>query len=86
MEGKLIHAFIKRKERRMMREKNKSTSPSHTFPFAIKLSKSIYALGRFRNKAELIPRGFPSAPLLIFSNFYHLRHVEENLHRLEYGN
>ena len=40
MEGKLIHAFIRRKERRMMRAKNKSTSPSHTFPIAFKLSKS----------------------------------------------
>ena len=40
MEGKLIHAFIRIKERRMMREKNKSTSPSHTFPIALKLSKS----------------------------------------------
>ena len=40
MEGKLIHAFIRIKERRMMREKNKSTSPSHTFPISLKLSKS----------------------------------------------
>ena len=40
MEGQLIHAFIRRKERRMMREKNKSASPSHTFPIALKLSKN----------------------------------------------
>ena len=39
MEIQLIHAFIRRKEWRMMREKNKSTTPSLTFPFAIKLSK-----------------------------------------------
>ena len=45
MEGQLIHAFIRRKERGMMREKNKLTSPSHTFPIALKLSKSS-------NKAE----------------------------------
>ena len=60
-----MHAFIRIKERRRMREKNKSTSPSHTFPIALKLSKnrkSRYALERFRNKAELIPRGFPSTP------------------------
>ena len=47
MEGQLIHAFIRIKEKRMMREKNKSTSPSHTFPIALKLSKSS-------NKAEKI--------------------------------
>ena len=76
-----------------MRAKNKSTSPSHTFPIALKLSKSSnkaekkrYVLGRFRNKAELIPRGFPSAPWFSFSKFDHLGHVEENLHRVEYGN
>ena len=40
MEGKLIHAFIRIKERRRRREKNKSTSPNHTFPIALKLSKS----------------------------------------------
>ena len=45
MEGQLIHDFIRRKKRRMMREKNKSTSPSHTFPISLKLSKS-------NNKAE----------------------------------
>ena len=45
MEGKLIHGFIKRKEWRMMGTKNKLTSPSKTFPIALKLSKS-------NNKAE----------------------------------
>ena len=40
MEVQLIHSFIRRKERRMMMAKNKSTSPSHTFPIALKLSKS----------------------------------------------
>ena len=40
MEGKLIHAFIRRKEWRMMGTKNKLTSPSQTFPIALKLSKS----------------------------------------------
>ena len=47
MEGQLIHAFIRRKEWRMMREKNKSTAPSLTFPFAINLSKA-------GNKAEKV--------------------------------
>ena len=45
MEIQLIHAFIRRKEWRMMREKNNSTAPSLTFPFAIKISKAD-------NKAE----------------------------------
>ena len=45
MEGQLIHAFVRRKEWRMMREKNKLTLPSDTFPIALKLSKSS-------NKAE----------------------------------
>ena len=39
MEIKIMHAFIRRKEWRMMREKNKSTTPSFTFPFAINLNK-----------------------------------------------
>ena len=49
-----------------MREKNKSTSPSHTFPIALKLGKRNNKAEksdmrrRFRNKAQLIPRGFPS--------------------------
>ena len=47
MEGQIIHDFNKIKERRMMRAKNKSTSPSHTFPIALKLSKSS-------NKAEKV--------------------------------
>ena len=45
MEGKLMHAFIRRKEWRMTGTKNKLTSPSQTFPIALKRSKS-------NNKAE----------------------------------
>ena len=41
MEGQLIHALIRRKEWSMMGTKNKLTSPSQTFPIALKLSKSI---------------------------------------------
>ena len=40
MEGQLIHAFIRRKELRMMGTKNKLTSLSQSFPIALKLSKS----------------------------------------------
>ena len=40
MEGQLIHVFIRRKEWRIMGTKNKLTSPSQTFPIALKLSKS----------------------------------------------
>ena len=47
MERKLIYAFIRRKGWRMMRAKNKSTTPSLTFPFAIKFSKA-------GNKAEKV--------------------------------
>ena len=53
VEGKLIHAFHRIKEWRMMRTKNKLTSPSQTFPIALKLKKagnkaekSRHALGR----------------------------------------
>ena len=46
MERQLIHAFIRRKGWRMW-EKNKSTAPSLTFPFAIKPSKA-------GNKAEKV--------------------------------
>ena len=45
MEGQLIHDFNRRKEWRMMGTKNKLTSPSQTFPIALKLNKSS-------NKAE----------------------------------
>ena len=45
MEGKLIHAFNRRKEWMMLRTKNKLTSPSQTFPIALKLKKA-------GNKAE----------------------------------
>ena len=45
MEGKIIHDFIRRKEWRMMRTKNKLTSPSQTFPIALNSEKE-------GNKAE----------------------------------
>ena len=47
MEIQLIHAFIRIKGWMMMREKNKSTTPSLTFPFAIKPNKA-------GNKAEKV--------------------------------
>ena len=40
IERQIRHAFIRRKEWSMMREKNKSTTPSVTFPFAINLNKA----------------------------------------------
>ena len=40
MEGQIIHDFIRIKGWRMMRAKNKSTTPSLTFPFAINLNKA----------------------------------------------
>ena len=40
MELQTINSFIRRKEWRMMGTKNKLTSPSQTFPIALKLSKS----------------------------------------------
>ena len=40
MEIQIIHAFIKRKGGRIMWEKNKSTTPSVTFSFAINLNKA----------------------------------------------
>ena len=39
VEGKLIHDFYRRKEWRIMRTKKKLTSPSQTFPIALKLRK-----------------------------------------------
>ena len=67
MEGKLIHDFLRRKEWRMMKTKNKLTSPSQTFPIALKLKHAIKqkkqtCAREARNKANLIPRGFPSNP------------------------
>ena len=47
MEGKIIHAFIRIKELRMMRTKNRLISPSQTFPIALKLRKR-------GNKAEKV--------------------------------
>ena len=59
MEGHLIHAFMRRKYWRMTGTKNKLTSPSQTFPIALKLSKSNnkakksrYALGRLGIKKK----------------------------------
>ena len=49
MERKLIHAFIRRKERRMVREKNKSTTPSLTFPFSSNVNKA----GNLAEKADM---------------------------------
>ena len=39
MEIKLIHSFIRIKGGRMMWAKNKSTTPSLAFPFALNLNK-----------------------------------------------
>ena len=40
MERQLIHAFIRKKGWSMMWEKNKSTTPSLTFSFALFLNKT----------------------------------------------
>ena len=40
MEIKIIHDFIRRKGGRMMWEKNKSTTPSLAFPFALIFNKT----------------------------------------------
>ena len=60
----------------MVREKNKSTTPSLTFPFAIKLSKagnkeekSRHALGRIWNKVDMLnmdSRRFPKCSMTQF--------------------
>ena len=44
-----IHAFICRKGGRMMWEKNKSTTPSLDFPFALILNK----IGSFSEKEDI---------------------------------
>ena len=69
MEGQIIHAFLSRKGWRMMRTKNKLTSPSQPFPIALKLrkkqaikQKKQTCAREARNKADFIPGGFPSAP------------------------
>ena len=49
MERKIIHAFIRRKGWSMMWEKNKSTTPSLAFPFALFLNKT----GNFAEKADM---------------------------------
>ena len=54
MERELIHAFIRRKGWRMMWEKNKSTTPSLAFPFALFLNKT----GSFAEKADMCFGGY----------------------------
>ena len=54
MEIQLIHSFIRRKGWRMMREKNKSTAFSLTFPFAINLNKA----GNLAKKEDMHQGGF----------------------------
>ena len=49
MERKLIHDFIRIKEWRMMSSKNKSTTPSFTFPFASNINKA----GNLAEKADM---------------------------------
>ena len=49
MERQLIHAFIRRKGWRMMGGKNKSTTPSLTFPFALFINK----IGNLAEKADI---------------------------------
>ena len=49
MEIKLIHAFIRRKLWGMMWEKDKSTTPSLSFPFSLILNK----IGSFSEKADM---------------------------------
>ena len=69
VEGKLIRAFHRRKEWRILRTKNKLTSPSQTFPISLKLRKKQAIKQKkqtwareARNKEDFIPGGFPSAP------------------------
>ena len=54
MERKLIHAFIRIKEWRMMWEKNKSTTPTLAFPFTLILNKT----GSSIEKADMCFGGF----------------------------
>ena len=49
MEIQLIHSFIRIKGGRMMWEKNKSTTPSLAFPFALILNKT----GSFSEKVDM---------------------------------
>ena len=49
MERQLIHSFIRRKGGRMMWEKNKSTTPSLAFLFALNLNKT----DNFSEKADM---------------------------------
>ena len=50
MERQIIHAFIWRKGGRMMWAKNKSTTPSLTFPFALILNKT----SSFAEKVDML--------------------------------
>ena len=54
MERKLRHDFIRRKERRMVREKNNSTTPSLALPFSLILNKT----DSFSEKADMHFGGF----------------------------
>ena len=49
MEIQLMHSFIWRKGSKMMWEKNKSTTPSLVFPFALNLNK----IGIFSEKEDM---------------------------------
>ena len=49
MEIQLIHDFIRIKGGRRMWEKNKSTTPSLAFPFALNLNK----IGSFSEKVDM---------------------------------
>ena len=49
MERQLVNSFIRRKGWRMMSEKNKTTTPSFAFPFALFLNKT----GSFAEKVDM---------------------------------
>ena len=53
MERQIIHDFIRRNGGRMMWAKNKSTTPTLAFPFALFLNK----IGSFAEKADMHFRG-----------------------------
>ena len=76
MESQLIHAFIRRKGWRMMWEKNKSTTPSLAFAFALNLNKignfsekNRYVLWRIWNKAYMLKWVSRMFPKLSMTNF-----------------
>ena len=53
MERQLIHAFIKRKGWKIMWAKNKSTTPSLAFSFALILNKT----GSFTEEVDMLFEG-----------------------------